>query len=140
MKRSLLLDADVVIDLYTLDLIRKMARSYDLKATSEVLREAKFFRRGEERITIDLGERLTQAPTFEGEILDHWHSGHSIRAMALSLRVARPMVGKYVAITRFHGYEALGHLLLLPNPLDIRFVERLFHGIAQPGRIETCGR
>lgn len=67
MKRSLLLDADVVIDLYTLDLIGKMAGSYELKATSEVFCEARFFRRGEERIPINLAGKVSQASSFAAE-------------------------------------------------------------------------
>ena len=40
MKELLLLDADVIIDLYALDLFDKMCRAYAIKVTKEVLGEA----------------------------------------------------------------------------------------------------
>ena len=40
MKKLLLLDADVVIDLHTLGMFEKMQNSYDLHITKEVLKES----------------------------------------------------------------------------------------------------
>ena len=54
MKKSLLLDADVVIDLHTLGLFEKVAKSYDLKVTREVLRETKYYLKGNKKIEIDI--------------------------------------------------------------------------------------
>jgi hypothetical protein len=45
MKKLLLLDADVVIDLHSLGLFEKMSKSYSLYVTQEVLAEAKFYKR-----------------------------------------------------------------------------------------------
>ncbi len=41
MKKLLLLDADVVIDLHSLGLFEKMSKSYNLFVTREVFEEAK---------------------------------------------------------------------------------------------------
>ena len=43
MKKLLLLDADVVIDLHSLGFFEKMSRSYNLFLTREVLEEAKHY-------------------------------------------------------------------------------------------------
>ena len=42
MKKLLLLDADVVIDLHSLGLFGKMIKSYDLFVTRQVFEEANF--------------------------------------------------------------------------------------------------
>jgi len=39
MRKLLLLDADVIIDLHALDLFNKLSKSYDILVTPEVLRE-----------------------------------------------------------------------------------------------------
>ena len=45
MKKLLLLDADVVIDLHSLGLFEKMTKSYDLFVTREVYEKAKFYKK-----------------------------------------------------------------------------------------------
>jgi hypothetical protein len=65
MKRSLLLDADVIIDLYSLNLIDALARSYDLKATSTVFYiEAEYYLRGGIRHQIMPTGRITLTDSF----------------------------------------------------------------------------
>lgn len=59
MKKLLLLDADVVIDLHTLGLFEKVAKSYDLKVTREVLRETKYYLKGNKKIPIDIRKMVT---------------------------------------------------------------------------------
>jgi len=50
MKKLLLLDADVVIDLHSLGLFEKMSKSYSLYVTQEVLAEARFYKRQNQKI------------------------------------------------------------------------------------------
>jgi hypothetical protein len=50
MKKLLLLDADVVIDLHSLGFFEKMSRSYNLLVTRKVFEEAKFYRKRNQKI------------------------------------------------------------------------------------------
>jgi len=59
MKKLLLLDADVVIDLHSLGLFEKMSRSYNLFVTREVFEEAKFYRKRNYKIPIKIREKVT---------------------------------------------------------------------------------
>lgn len=59
MKKLLLLDADVVIDLHSLGLFQKFAKAYELRLTRKVLKEARFYPRGNKRIPIDIGKLVT---------------------------------------------------------------------------------
>jgi hypothetical protein len=59
MKNLLLLDADVIIDLHSLGLFEKMSKSYSLYVTQEVLTEAKFYKRRNQKIPIKMGKRAT---------------------------------------------------------------------------------
>jgi hypothetical protein len=45
MKKLLLLDADVVIDLHSLGLFEKICKSYRVFVTREVLNEAKYYKK-----------------------------------------------------------------------------------------------
>lgn len=58
MKKSLLLDADVIIDLHSMDLFDKMAKAYNLKATRKVCKEAKFYYRKRKKLSIDLTQKV----------------------------------------------------------------------------------
>jgi aromatic ring-opening dioxygenase LigB subunit len=58
MKKSLLLDADVIIDLHSMDLFDKMAKAYNLKATRKVCKEAKFYYRKRKKLPIDLTQKI----------------------------------------------------------------------------------
>ena len=59
MKKLLLLDADVVIDLHSLGLFEKMRKSYSLHVTQEVLAEARFYKRRNQKIPIKMGKKVT---------------------------------------------------------------------------------
>ena len=59
MKRSLLLDADVVIDLHRLELYEQISGPYDIKVTREVFGEVKYFRRGNTKVPIDISQKVT---------------------------------------------------------------------------------
>lgn len=54
MRRSLLLDADVVIDLHTLGLLGKISRAYDFCLTQDVFVEAKYYKKDGINIDIDI--------------------------------------------------------------------------------------
>jgi len=59
MKRLLLLDADVIIDLHTLDLFEKIAKAYDVCVTRTVLGEAQYFKKEGRREKIDITDKVT---------------------------------------------------------------------------------
>lgn len=59
MKKLLLLDADVIIDLHSLGLFEKMSKSYDLFVTRVVFEEAKFYKKRNQRIPIKMGQGVT---------------------------------------------------------------------------------
>ena len=50
MKKLLLLDADVVIDLHSLGLFEKMSKSYDMFVTRKVFEEAKYYKKRHQKI------------------------------------------------------------------------------------------
>ncbi|MBN2246988.1 MAG: hypothetical protein JW755_14210 [Candidatus Aminicenantes bacterium] len=54
MRRFLLLDADVVIDLHTLGLFGKIEKAYDVCLTRTVFEEARFYRKGGVKIKIGI--------------------------------------------------------------------------------------
>lgn len=54
MRKLLLLDADVIIDLYTLGLFGKIRKDYDIYLTREVFEEAIYYKKGGTKINIDL--------------------------------------------------------------------------------------
>ena len=56
MKKLLLLDADVVIDLHSLGLFGKMIKSYDLFVICQVFEEAKYYRKRNQKIPIKIKE------------------------------------------------------------------------------------
>ena len=58
MKKLLLLDADVIIDLHTLGLFSRIARSYHLYATDKVIDEAKYYKKDGSRIEINLSSKV----------------------------------------------------------------------------------
>jgi hypothetical protein len=53
MKKLLLLDADVIIDLHSLQLFEKLRKSYHLHVTQEVLAEARFYKWRNKKIPIN---------------------------------------------------------------------------------------
>ncbi len=59
MKKLLLLDADVVIDLHSLDLFDKLAKAYEIKVTQEVLKEAKWYMRRGKKIPINIRNKVS---------------------------------------------------------------------------------
>jgi len=67
MKKLLLLDADVIIDLHTLDLFERILRTYDVYVTRTVLKEARFFKRAGRR------EKMFKRCVEEGKILRLHH-------------------------------------------------------------------
>jgi hypothetical protein len=54
MRRLLLLDADVVIDLHAIGLFQKVANAYALQVTEEVFKEARYYRKGGRKVRIDI--------------------------------------------------------------------------------------
>lgn len=54
MRKLLLLDADVVIDLHTLGLFGKISKAYDVCLTRSVFEEARYYKKGGAKIDIDL--------------------------------------------------------------------------------------
>jgi len=54
MRKLLLFDADVIIDLHTLGLFEKMRKAYDIRLTREVFEEAKYYKKDGAKIEIDL--------------------------------------------------------------------------------------
>jgi len=59
MKKLLLLDADVVIDLHTLGMFEKMQNSYDLYITKEVFKESKYYPIKGKKIPIKFSKKVT---------------------------------------------------------------------------------
>jgi hypothetical protein len=59
MKKLLLLDADVIIDLHTLDIFSDLAKSYELMATDVVVCEAKYYKRDGQNYPVDISEVVT---------------------------------------------------------------------------------
>lgn len=58
MKKLLLLDADVIMDLHTLGLFNRIAGSYHLYATDEVIGEADYYKKDGSRIKINLSGKV----------------------------------------------------------------------------------
>ena len=54
MRKLLLLDADVIIDLHTLGLFRKISNAYDICLTRNVFREAIYYKKDGTKIDIDI--------------------------------------------------------------------------------------
>lgn len=54
MTKLLLLDADVIIDLHSLDLFEKICRSYEVCITKTVSNEAKYYKKGGQKYPIQL--------------------------------------------------------------------------------------
>jgi hypothetical protein len=54
MRKSLLLDANVIIDLHSLDLFGKLAKAYQVKVVREVFKEAKFYPKRNRKIPINI--------------------------------------------------------------------------------------
>lgn len=59
MKKLLLLDADVLIDLHSLDLFDKICKSYSIHVTEEVRDEAKYYKKKGGKFPITLGRKVT---------------------------------------------------------------------------------
>ena len=58
MKKLLLLDADVIIDLHTLGLFNHVAGSYHLYAADKVIDEAKYYKKDGSRIEVNLSGKI----------------------------------------------------------------------------------
>lgn len=54
MRKLLLLDADVIIDLYTLGLFGKISKGYDICLTRTVFEEARYYKKDGAEIAIDI--------------------------------------------------------------------------------------
>ncbi|MBN2178250.1 MAG: hypothetical protein JW743_02320 [Deltaproteobacteria bacterium] len=59
MKKLLLLDADVIIDLHTLGLFEKITKNYEIWVTRTVLGEAQYFKNEGRREGIDISNKVT---------------------------------------------------------------------------------
>jgi len=58
MRKLLLLDADVIIDLHTLGLFGKISRAYDVYVTQEVYEEATYFKKGGSTNPINIADKV----------------------------------------------------------------------------------
>ncbi len=58
MKKLLLLDADVIIDLHILGLFEKFTKTYDVYVTKTVLGEVPYFKRGNKKHKIDISDSV----------------------------------------------------------------------------------
>lgn len=68
MKKLLLLDADVIIDLHTLGLFDRINKSFEVYITKTVLDEALYFKSGGAKIKINIRNRVT---VIENVALEH---------------------------------------------------------------------
>jgi hypothetical protein len=59
MKKLLLLDADVVIDLHTLDVFDRISRGFEIHITKTVLDEAQYYKSGGTKTKINIRDRVT---------------------------------------------------------------------------------
>jgi hypothetical protein len=59
MKKLLLLDADVIMDLHTLGLFEKFIKTYEVSVTRTVLGETKYFKKDGQRGRIDISNKVT---------------------------------------------------------------------------------
>jgi hypothetical protein len=59
MKKLLLLDADIVIDLHSNGLFNRICQSYDVYITREVIKEAKYYKKGKYRLPINITKTVT---------------------------------------------------------------------------------
>lgn len=59
MKKLLLLDADIVLDLHSLDLFEKIRNAYSLCVTKVVFREAKYYKKDGIREKINIKDKVT---------------------------------------------------------------------------------
>jgi len=73
MKKLLLLDADVVIDLHSLDLFEKIGKAYDVYVTREVFKEAAYFKKSGSRIPINIADKATVIKDVDLESLKEVH-------------------------------------------------------------------
>ncbi|MBW2650260.1 MAG: hypothetical protein JRC66_04455 [Deltaproteobacteria bacterium] len=59
MKKLLLLDADVIMDLHTLGLFEKITKTYEVSVARTVVDEAQYFKRGGKKHKIDISDSVT---------------------------------------------------------------------------------
>lgn len=69
MKKLLLLDADIIIDLHVLDLFQNICKAYDVHVTRTVLDEAKFYRKDGVKWPINILSKVTIIEDIEVETL-----------------------------------------------------------------------
>jgi len=69
MKKLLLLDADVVIDIHSLGLFEKMSKPYDLFVTRKIFEEAKFYKKRNQKIPIKIKEKVVIIDDIQVEFL-----------------------------------------------------------------------
>ena len=59
MKKLLLLDADVIMDLHTLGLFEKITKTYEVSVARTVVDEIQYFKRGGKKHKIDISDSVT---------------------------------------------------------------------------------
>jgi hypothetical protein len=59
MRRLLLLDADVIIDLHVLGVFDKLSKAYEIFVTVEVLREARYYKKAGKKYPIQIKGKAT---------------------------------------------------------------------------------
>ena len=58
MKRLLLLDTDVILDLHTFGLFDNFSKSYDIQVTREVFKEARYFKKGGQKFPVKIEDKV----------------------------------------------------------------------------------
>jgi len=69
MKKLLLLDADVIMDLHTLGLFEKITKTYEVSVTRTVVGEVQYFKRGGKKHEIDISNSVTVIDSVDIESL-----------------------------------------------------------------------
>jgi hypothetical protein len=69
MKKLLLLDADIIIDLHALDLFRNLCKAYDIHVTKAVIDEAKFYKKDGASWPINILSKVTIIDDIEVDAL-----------------------------------------------------------------------
>ncbi|MEJ2366653.1 MAG: hypothetical protein P8017_18685 [Deltaproteobacteria bacterium] len=70
MKKLLLLDTDVILDLHTLGLFEKFSRAYEIQVTKEVFDEAKYYKKGGRKFPVRIQDRVRIIESVDIESLE----------------------------------------------------------------------
>jgi|GEM_PF-3506476 len=113
MKKLLLLDADVIMDLHTLGLFEKITKTYEVSVARTVVDEAQYFKSGGKRHKIDIGDSVTIIDNVDIKSLMH------VRNEAKSISVEKAVKGQGITkriYTRDILKKCLGSVLRTAKP------------------------